>query len=888
MSGIDSQIDNFFDNSHLPEDKPELQEDSLDLSAHNLIKEEEEIVVNMDGGVGGSWETKQLSPVEYYAQRLSRKVETEHTHVDLFAPQPEPNTPSFVGIHKPSTEYEPTQMTEEDFGNRLRMVEKRISDVALTMGEVKSMTEENTTLVHGIGASGDGSNSPGSGEVMLARLDDVDVSEITPGQGLAWDGKRFTNVDVAGGTNFAVVTSVDSGAGIEVTGTYATGEVVVALQANTSNIDLTTYQGPTTDSIAITSFATARDIDIPILVTQEDANIAFHNILEDLDTRLTNITEDGELLPITGGDMTGAISVPKDQITNPDHVITSEYADDRYAQLAGATFVGDVTVDGKPLIITARDGAFVTRVLSGANQAGSAMTYNGQIANNNHVANKGYVDGQIETAVTDLEQQIQNLDESNLTSHILSYDYTISSNPPGGQFTSSDIEPGNITFFDFNGVDNNNRMFPELYPGDLLSVRPSTQGSDVQNYKVTTGPTPDSVIVTAEATTPVNLVPGDTYVVTLTHAFEGFATKSYVDSNTVAKSGDTMTGKLTLSGAPTSNNHAATKKYVDDRTSSTGSYLPLQGGTLMGALIMGSSSASMRRIGTGSNVQTLALGRGNNNHLEFSSAGDIRMTIPLNMQGTYITNMQTPTGNTPSAVTNVTYVETRLQETVNALKDDYLLKTGGKITGRLEIEGNLSNQFRLKTTMSTGSSMSCFSVMDASNYDILRVTGHGHVKVGRSLSSPFIATEADDVVTKKYFDDNVATQVRTSNPPGMPFRYYDGDYNILYAGQFSMKNDGQVTFHRENADGQIWCHVDSDWGDAATNNQLMTIYDIDSSGRWYPIVRKEFMKTRIGYNYGTSTSTNRVVELKNIYSKGGKRSDLVNGRKYYIVVSGLF
>lgn len=34
----------------------------------------------------------------------------------------------------------------------------------------------------------------------------------------------------------------------------------------------------------------------------------------------------------------------------------------------------------------------------------------------------------------------------------------------------------------------------------------------------------------------------------------------------VKKAGDTMTGALTLSGAPTSNLHASTKKYVDDRT----------------------------------------------------------------------------------------------------------------------------------------------------------------------------------------------------------------------------------------------------------------------------------------------------------------------------------
>jgi hypothetical protein len=36
------------------------------------------------------------------------------------------------------------------------------------------------------------------------------------------------------------------------------------------------------------------------------------------------------------------------------------------------------------------------------------------------------------------------------------------------------------------------------------------------------------------------------------------------DERRVLKAGDTMTGKLTLDGAPTANNHASNKKYVDD------------------------------------------------------------------------------------------------------------------------------------------------------------------------------------------------------------------------------------------------------------------------------------------------------------------------------------
>ena len=76
------------------------------------------------------------------------------------------------------------------------------------------------------------------------------------------------------------------------------------------------------------------------------------------------------------------------------------------------------------------------------------------------------------------------------------------------------------------------------------------------------------------------------------------STKKYVDdqfTKALAKAGGTMTGKITLDGAPTSNLHAATKKYVDDQVSGLTSggitqsdadsrYLTLTGGTLTGLL----------------------------------------------------------------------------------------------------------------------------------------------------------------------------------------------------------------------------------------------------------------------------------------------------------------
>ena len=72
----------------------------------------------------------------------------------------------------------------------------------------------------------------------------------------------------------------------------------------------------------------------------------------------------------------------------------------------------------------------------------------------------------------------------------------------------------------------------------------------------------------------------------------------------LSKAGGTMTGKLTLDGAPTSNLHAATKKYVDDNAGSTSATdqtardaakaakdvadaaLPLAGGTMTGNLTL--------------------------------------------------------------------------------------------------------------------------------------------------------------------------------------------------------------------------------------------------------------------------------------------------------------
>ena len=72
-----------------------------------------------------------------------------------------------------------------------------------------------------------------------------------------------------------------------------------------------------------------------------------------------------------------------------------------------------------------------------------------------------------------------------------------------------------------------------------------------------------AVTVVPSSTTANNYVDGETYILTIGHSFDGFATVEYVDTK-VAITGDTMTGPLILSGDPGTGLQAATKNYVDN------------------------------------------------------------------------------------------------------------------------------------------------------------------------------------------------------------------------------------------------------------------------------------------------------------------------------------
>jgi len=105
-----------------------------------------------------------------------------------------------------------------------------------------------------------------------------------------------------------------------------------------------------------------------------------------------------------------------------------------------------------------------------------------------------------------------------------------------------------------------------------------------------------------------------------------------LDTDYVEVAGDTMTGLLTLSGAPTNDLHAATKKYVDDSA-----FLQLAGGTMSGNIVMGDGGTIGQSAGplltfddtnnyleiTGGNVGIGLLSVGASSQFQVDTSGDI-------------------------------------------------------------------------------------------------------------------------------------------------------------------------------------------------------------------------------------------------------------------------
>ena len=145
-----------------------------------------------------AWEMMaQIQMAELKASMTPKEevVEQEYIQEDVQPEQPRSFTSMFIDhaasqiarhTIKPHEEPEPLPLNEE----RLLQFEKELQ-------HMKQLFRE-STMVSGIGQGGDG-QTPGSGEVNLTKLDDVDLDGMKPGDTIIWDGNQFVPGTPVGG-----------------------------------------------------------------------------------------------------------------------------------------------------------------------------------------------------------------------------------------------------------------------------------------------------------------------------------------------------------------------------------------------------------------------------------------------------------------------------------------------------------------------------------------------------------------------------------------------------------------------------------------------------------------------------------------------------------------
>ena len=178
--------------------------------------------------------------------------------------------------------------------------EERLRNLETELIKTRQLFRE-ATMVSGIGQGGDG-QTPGSGEVRLARLDDVSIDNINDGDSLIWDSATGEFIPGAGVSG---VTKIIAGTGIVVDPVSGIGDVEIIadltleelknVNGTPTNGDLLIYNGVdwgvgtlTDTEIAISN----PSVDNGNALTQEDANTFFEITLKNHDGRIATNTAD--------------------------------------------------------------------------------------------------------------------------------------------------------------------------------------------------------------------------------------------------------------------------------------------------------------------------------------------------------------------------------------------------------------------------------------------------------------------------------------------------------------------------------------------------------------------------------------------------------------------
>ncbi len=279
----------------------------------------------------------------------------------------------------------------------------------------------------------------------------------------------------------------------------------------------------------------------------------------------TQTALDGKV-SITGSTMTGPLvlsgnatlalgAVPKQQLDAINTSLSSGIAGK--LSITGGTMTGPITLSGAPTVaLHAATKAYVDSVdAANVNKAGDtmtgALTLSGDPTAALHAVPKQYVDSG-------------------------SYQTTV-----GGSATYA----GKVVKLDSQGrIDTSMIPTTGAYRGTVDVTKPFalTGTYSVGDYfAVSTSGTIDATWATKINGAPTTTAAGQSLIYSSNGKYDlvGETSSAAAINSKVARAGDTMTGLLTLSGAPTAALHAATKAYADTKVA-------LAGGTLTGLLTL--------------------------------------------------------------------------------------------------------------------------------------------------------------------------------------------------------------------------------------------------------------------------------------------------------------
>ena len=245
---------------------------------------------------------------------------------------------------------------------KINLLQKQIFQISTSLGGLRE-----ATLVSGIGQGGDG-QTPGSGEVRLARLDDVDLDleNLSDGDTLIWDSSTGTFVGGAGGTGGGgAVSKIIAGSGIDIDPAGGIGNVEISTDISVedlenivggpaSNGDLLVYNGSNwaigslnTSQLTLTNPSTFnvpsfknRVTAIGPYSTQEDANNIFADLIDEINLRvdtLESATAPGTFLGLI--DVTDSSNEPADTnvLNSGDYFIHEGSSGDLWGDPANGT-----------------------------------------------------------------------------------------------------------------------------------------------------------------------------------------------------------------------------------------------------------------------------------------------------------------------------------------------------------------------------------------------------------------------------------------------------------------------------------------------------------------------------------------------------------------------